>query len=122
MGIWKQYADALRPQLPAEAKIAILMSGSHDKHHSRTGGNPDLAGLWDWDAGLTNEPWFDAVAWHPYPETVESMHSIAPHGLMTQTRQKIDDRVLGASSLRSDEDATPAFKVIMERIEEGAHR
>lgn len=122
MAIWKEYADAARPHLPKGAKLAIQTSGSREWQLAKVNDDPFLAGLWAWDDGLTNEPWFDAISWHLYPELPLIMKSGKPQEFMTQVRQPVDDGFTGVATMRSDEDVVKTFHALMARVEEGTRR
>jgi hypothetical protein len=68
----KQYLDAFKPYLPANAKVAVQAAASGFNIH----GNP-RARFWQriekWDDDLRPEPWFQAVTLHLYPRLSEVM-------------------------------------------------
>jgi len=77
--IVKEFYDAIRPQLPAGAKVAVQSSGSafEKAEPSMKGGRPAWDNItqqriWEWDQALKPEPWFDAVTVHLYPTETRS--------------------------------------------------
>ncbi len=63
MRIMQHYLDAVKPYLPAHAKVAVqAAAGAVDVRGGRFGQR-----LRQWDADLRPEPWFDAVTVHLYP-------------------------------------------------------
>ncbi len=69
MRIMKQYLDALKPYLPANAKVAVqAAAGALDVRRGKFGQR-----LRQWDEDLRPEPWFDAVTLHLYPRLREVM-------------------------------------------------
>jgi hypothetical protein len=69
MRIMKQYLNALKPYLPANAKVAIqAAAGALDVRRGKFGQR-----LRQWDEDLRPEPWFDAVTLHLYPRLREVM-------------------------------------------------
>jgi hypothetical protein len=63
MRIMQQYLEAVKPYLPAHAKVAVqAAAGAVDVRGGRFGQR-----LRQWDADLRPEPWFDAVTVHLYP-------------------------------------------------------
>lgn len=69
MRITKQYLDALKPYLPANAKVSIqAAAGAIDVRRGKFGQR-----LRQWDEDLRPEPWFDAVTLHLYPRLREVM-------------------------------------------------
>ncbi|HXX82055.1 MAG TPA: hypothetical protein VEI46_10935 [Thermodesulfovibrionales bacterium] len=69
MRIMKQYLDAVKPYLPANAKVAVqAAAGALDVQRGKFGQR-----LRQWDEDLRPEPWFDAVTLHLYPRLREVM-------------------------------------------------
>jgi hypothetical protein len=69
MQIMKQYLDALKPYLPANAKVAVqAAAGSIDERRGKFGKR-----LQQWDEDLRPESWFDAVTLHLYPRLRDVM-------------------------------------------------
>ncbi|MGD0057790.1 MAG: hypothetical protein ABSD58_00085 [Verrucomicrobiia bacterium] len=69
MRIMKQYLDAVKPYLPADAKVAVQSAaGAVDARRGRFGQR-----LRQWDEDLRPEPWFDAVTLHLYPRLRDVM-------------------------------------------------
>jgi len=69
MRVMKQYLDALRPYLPANAQVAVqAAAGAIGARKGRFGQR-----LRQWDEDLRPEPWFDAVTLHLYPRLREVM-------------------------------------------------
>jgi hypothetical protein len=67
--IMKQYLDALKPYLPADAKVAVQSAaGAIDVRRGKFGQR-----LRQWDEDLHPEPWFDAVTLHLYPRLRDVM-------------------------------------------------
>jgi hypothetical protein len=65
----KRFYDAIKPNLPRDAKVAVQSSSA--AFGLRSAPKPDaeitLRRIWDWDQALKPEPWFDAVTMHLYP-------------------------------------------------------
>jgi hypothetical protein len=69
MQIMKQYLNALKPYLPANAKVAVqAAAGAIGVQRGKFGQR-----LRQWDEDLRSEPWFDAVTLHLYPRLREVM-------------------------------------------------
>jgi hypothetical protein len=70
----KQFVDAIRPQLPADAKVAVQSSAAAFEMTKAPGPNAGITAqrIWDWDQALKSEPWFDAVTIHFYPSETGS--------------------------------------------------
>ncbi len=104
MRIMKQYADAIKPYLPADAKLAVqAATGALDvPEHPR-------ARFWQrlrqWDEDLRPEPWFDAVTLHLYP----------------RLRDVMGDPQAGVTP-PTTENAMPRLKAMMARVDEGVER
>jgi len=104
MRTMKQYLDAFKPYLPANAKIAVQTAASgFSVHH-----NP-RARFWQriekWDDELRPEPWFHAVTLHLYPRLSEVMGDPRA-GLTPPTR----------------ENAMPRLKAMMAQVDDGTER
>jgi hypothetical protein len=69
MRIMKQYLNAVKPYLPANAKVAVqAAAGALDVRRGKFGQR-----LRQWDEDLRPEHWFDAVTLHLYPRLREVM-------------------------------------------------
>jgi hypothetical protein len=101
MRIMKQYLDALKPYLPADAKVAVQAAGGAvDVRRGRFGQR-----LRQWDEDLHPEPWFDAVTLHLYPRMGEVMGN-PQAGTTSPTPQN----------------ATARLNAMMARVDEGVER
>jgi hypothetical protein len=101
MRIMKQYLDALRPCLPAKAKVAVqAATGAVDVHQGKFGQR-----LRRWDEDLRPEPWFDAVTLHLYPRLRDVMGD-PEAGTTPPTR----------------ENAMARLKAMMARVDAGVER
>jgi hypothetical protein len=82
MKLMKRYVDAIRAYLPKDALIAAQSAGS-DFHTSQSSVNlnPLMRRMHEWDRDLVNEPWFDAVTVHLYPEPDVALGFGASSGL-----------------------------------------
>jgi len=104
MRVMKQYLDAIRPYLPANAKMAVQAAASEFIV-------PDNARGWraqrlrQWDEDLRPEPWFDAVTLHLYPRLSEVMG---------------DPRA--ASTPPAPGNAMARLKAMMAHVDEGVER
>jgi hypothetical protein len=65
----KSFVDAIRPTLPADAKIAVQASSAAFELSGPPKPNADITmqRIWAWDQALKSLPWFDAVTMHLYP-------------------------------------------------------
>jgi len=78
--ITKKVYDAIKPQLPSSAKVAVQSSSalfelSRKPWPGESLPPNDYTTLqreWDWDQALKPEPWFDAVTMHLYPKEYAS--------------------------------------------------
>lgn len=101
MRIMKQYLDALKPYLPANAKIAVqAAAGAIDARRGRFGQR-----LRQWDEDLHPEPWFDAVTLHLYP----------------RLRDVMGDAQAGATPPTSN-NAKARLNAMMARVDDGVER
>ncbi|HAM50419.1 MAG TPA: hypothetical protein DCP92_06880 [Nitrospiraceae bacterium] len=104
MRTMKQYLDALKPYLPANAKTAVQAAASGFSVHR----NP-RARFWQriekWDDDLRPEPWFDAVTLHLYPRLSDVLGE-PQAGLTPPTR----------------ENALPRLKAMMAQVDDGVER
>ena len=104
MRTMKQYLDAFKPYLPANAKIAVQAAASgFSVHH-----NP-RAPFWQriekWDDQLRPEPWFHAVTLHLYPRLSEVMGD--PRAGFTPVTR---------------ENAMPRLRAMMAQVDDGVER
>ncbi len=101
MQIMKQYLDAIKPSLPANAKVAVqAAAGAIDVRRGRFGQR-----LRKWDDDLRPEPWFDAVTLHLYP----------------RLREVMGDPEAGATP-PTEENAAQRLNAMMARVDEGVDR
>ena len=101
MRIMKQYLDAIKPFLPANAKVAVqAAAGAIDVRRGRFGQR-----LRKWDEDLHPEPWFDAVTLHLYP----------------RLREVMGDPEAGATP-PTEENAKARLNAMMARVDEGVDR
>ena len=101
MRIMKQYLDALRPCLPANARVAVqAATGAVDQRRGKFGKR-----LRQWDEDLRPEPWFDAVTLHLYP----------------RLREVMGDPDAGTTPPTSD-NAMARLNAMMARVDEGIDR
>jgi hypothetical protein len=76
----KEFCAAIRPHLPADAKVAVQSSSSMFELRKRAGSGTDtplndnitLRRIREWDAALKPEAWFDAVTIHFYPKEIDA--------------------------------------------------
>jgi hypothetical protein len=109
----RQVAAAIAPYA-ANAKIAVQSSGSRYSQGDRMAGF-----MAPFDDQLTDEPWFQAVTWHIYPEISSTMGlELAVGGA---TRADMPERFRSASFLESA-DAELALTALLARVEEGSRR
>jgi hypothetical protein len=101
MRTMKQYLDALKPYLPAGAKVAVQSAaGAVDVRRGWFGER-----LRKWDEDLQPEPWFDAVTLHLYP----------------RLRDIMGDSEAGITP-PTPENAIPRLRAMMARVDEGVER
>lgn len=65
--ITREYVDAIRPFLPADAVVAVQSAGSRFWSREDQGAG-EFHHWWTWDDDMSPELWFDAVTVHPYAE------------------------------------------------------
>ncbi len=94
----KKYLEAFRPYLPEGARIGLQADGAIFFHKGDPGSGFGHR-QWKWDQDMTNEPWFQAITYHPY----------APSG-----------SIGGGSS--NPETPARAFTSMLARIDEGTDR
>jgi hypothetical protein len=98
MRVMKQYLDAVKPYLPANAKIAVQSAaGAVDARRGAFGQR-----LRQWDEDLRPEPWFDAVTLHLYP----------------RLRDVMGDPQAGVTPPTSA-NAVPRLQAMMARVDDG---
>ena len=104
MQTMKQYLDAFRPYLPANARIAVQAAAAafHLPAHPR---GRRAQRLRQWDEALRPEPWFDAVTLHLYPRLREVMGN--PQA---------------GSTPPTPRNAMPRLKAMMGRVDDGVER
>jgi hypothetical protein len=101
MRIMKQYLDAVKPYLPATAKVAVqAAAGAIDVRRGKFGQR-----LRQWDEDLRPESWFDAVTLHLYP----------------RLREVMGDPKAGITPPTA-ENAMARLKAMMARVDEGSER
>jgi hypothetical protein len=71
----KTFVDAIRPTLPANAKIAVQSSSAAFEMSAPPGPDASITAqrTWAWDQSLKSLPWFDAVTMHLYPTESRSV-------------------------------------------------
>jgi len=110
MRIMKQYLDALKPYLPAHAKVAVqAAAGALDVRRGKFAQR-----LRQWDEDLRPEPWFDAVTLHLYPRLRDVMGD-PDAGITPPTPGNAMAR-LKAMMARVDEGAEQILKDIERRL------
>jgi hypothetical protein len=109
----RQFAAAIAPHAP-NAKIAVQSSGSRYSQGDRM-----ARFMTPFDDELTDEPWFQAVTWHIYPEISSAMGLDLPIGGAVRT--VMPERFRSASFL-SAADAELALTALLARVEEGSRR
>lgn len=103
----RKYLEAFKPYLPGEAKIALQADGAVFFHKEDPG-----TGLghrqWKWDQELTNDPWFQAITYHPY----------APSGSIGggSSNPERPDKALTSMLARIDEGTDRAMKFFREKV------
>jgi hypothetical protein len=66
--IMKTYLEAFRPYLPDDVRVSAQAGASRLHHRKDPGGTDWRHRAWVWDDALEEEPWFDAVTAHMYPD------------------------------------------------------
>ncbi|MBW2624512.1 MAG: hypothetical protein JRD68_16505, partial [Deltaproteobacteria bacterium] len=103
MKIMKEFVDAVRPYLPDNAVIAAQGAGTEfGTSQEAASGNYIMRRMAKWDKEMTNEPWFDALTVHLYPEA---------------------DLILGpGASRRWPRNVEKLFPAMMARADQGTER
>ncbi len=99
MAVTRTYYGAIRPYLPADAKVAVQTAAS--RFHfpdSRPPEDDRAVHEREWDDQLAPEPWFDAATIHLYPTASRSAGVEALKDVANQT-----DFVFDAMMARADE-------------------
>jgi hypothetical protein len=111
MKLMKRYTNAIKPFLPEDAVIAAQSAGS-DFHTSQSSVNvnPLMRRMHEWDKDLFNEPWFDAVTVHLYPEPDVALGVGASSGLPGNI-----DKVFPAMMARVDDGVDRTIRAIAKR-------
>lgn len=98
MKTMKAYLAGVQPYLPEEARIAVQGAAS-DFYTLRPSGGPHslIRRMFDWDRGLENAPWFDAITIHLYPRP----EFVMARGAVSKLPENVD-RVFPAAMARVD--------------------
>ena len=110
MRIMKRYLDAIKPYLPANAKVAVqAAAGAIDARKGKFGQR-----LRQWDEDLHPAPWFDAVTIHLYPR-LRDVIGDSRAGMSPPTRENANAR-LNAMMARVDEGVDRIIRDIERRV------
>lgn len=105
----REYAEALRPELPEGAKVAAQLAGS--RFHSDAAPSEGMRAVnWQWDDDSRVEDWYEAVTVHPYPEL---NHTVTP-GASAQM-PGIADKAIAPLLARADAGLDRLFADVAER-------